>query len=389
MNNIELIFDYNPSKVYGARFNPKSKYIEIRQYKGKEIDGSSIKELVAIFSGIIEKYGVAHPPIFLDLINTRFRDKLTYITLECILECLITKYHFDVVINMSVKKDINASGLKDSPIIDLTDISKNVRKNYSIDFRGFIHRNHFRRVVIEGGDSTGPSKAFDDLCDFMRFCDYDLDEGCMDEISLVIAELISNAVEHGGKECLVDVDIEGGFIDKREEEPKKEYIVLSLAVLNFSENMIGDGLRKKMESEFADLLPSRYKSITQAFNNHKPLFNDSYIEDDFYNIGIFQDHISGRYDKSSSGGTGMVKLVKALEDRAIDDICYLLSGNRVVFFKKELMEYNDEGWIGFNRSNDFIKKGPEKEVILPCDLVFPGVAYNLQFVMERGKNEQN
>ena len=389
MEHIELLFDKNIGKLFSAKFNSRFMRIDVI-LSNTRIDGTALYRLLKVFKGVIKKYGRSHPPIFLDFSNVEFADKLTYITLECIVFCLVEKYHFDILINISGEKTISASGWEHSPLLSLTDTRKEKRREFIKQFGFMLNSNHYRRVVRERGDKAYISKVYDDISDFIRNSVFDLDENCMDEIAGVIAELISNAIEHGEKECLVDVDIEGGFYNRSDtDNPKKEYIGLSLVVVNFSEKCIGEDLRIKMSSDLIGQLPERYLHISEALLNHQDYFDDNYYEEDFYNIAIFQNNISGRYNTSRSGGTGMLKLVKALGDRSEGDNCYLLSGTRIVHFHNQYMEYDDNGWIGFNVDNDFLGHAPADGVIQFCDMYFPGVAYNLQFIMERGKNEKD
>ena len=387
MKNADFIFQKNTRKKNKYRFNGKTKRIEI-VFSKRHINGDALTELVAIFSSILEKYRMVRPPILLNFSDVEFADKLTYITLECVLLGMIEVHRFDIMLMISGENRVTASGWMDSPMIKLSSSNKAERKEFLDKFRFELNRSHCRRLVRECGDMLAPSRAYDDISDFLRFSGFDFDEGCLDEVTGVIAELISNAIEHGDNECLVDVDIAEGFYHRDDiETHETEYIVLSLVVLDFSPKLIGEGLKRKMVSNID--LPDRYKKISEAFINHETSFDDKYMEEDFYNLAIFQDHISGRLDQSKSGGTGMVKLVRALEERSEGNNCYLLSGKRIITFRKEVMEYDEDGWIGFNSENDFLGAVPDEGITGLCNLFFPGVAYNLQFIMEREKNEDN
>lgn len=385
MEHIGLLFKKNTEKSLDARFDTTRKHIEVRLYNTK-IEGSTLDYLLKVFTGVIEQYGRVHPPIFIDFRNVEFADKLTYITLESILYCMIVEYRFDVILSISGENKITAPGWKNSPLIYLTNSEKEKRREFKKGFKFMLSKEHYRRVVVEKEDKSYLSQIYDDISCFMGFSGYDFDENFADEVAGVIAELISNAVEHGGKECLVDVDIAGGFTDKYDKgNPKKEYIGLGLSVVNFSDKCVGEDLKKKMTSDLKSSLPERYNVISKALVNHMREFDDNYLEEDFYNIAIFQNKISGRYNTSESGGTGMLRLIKALGDRSKGDNCYMLSGRRIVQFYNQFMVYDRSGWIGFNKENNFVGKRPAEEVIQVCPMFFPGVAYNLQFIMERGK----
>ena len=78
-----------------------------------------------------------------------------------------------------------------------------------------------------------------------------------------------------------------------------------------------------------------------------------------------------------------------MEERSDAYRCYVVSGKRAVNFYKELLEYNDDKWIGFNQENDYISKIPseidENNLVISESLMYmPGTAYNLNFVMKEG-----
>lgn len=65
------------------------------------------------------------------------------------------------------------------------------------------------------------------------------------------------------------------------------------------------------------------------------------------------------------------------------DNYYVLSGRHCVIFKREFLEYDKEDWLGFNSERDFFGCVPSKGVLSECPIMFPGTAYNLNFVMKR------
>ena len=111
--------------------------------------------------------------------------------------------------------------------------------------------------------------------------------------------------------------------------------------------------------------------------------DDTYKEEDFFNIASFQHKISGSIKKNTTGGTGLTKLVSSLEKQSDAHKCYLITGNRALWFFHQYLEYNQDGWIGFNTENDFLNKTPAYTVIGPNSIYLPGTAYNLNFVMKR------
>ena len=83
------------------------------------------------------------------------------------------------------------------------------------------------------------------------------------------------------------------------------------------------------------------------------------------------------------GASGLTKLVHSLQDKSEVDSCYVISGRRCVRFIKNLLNYDDKYWLGFNEERDFFHNLPRKDVTVDCYIFFPGTAYNLNFVMKR------
>ena len=65
--------------------------------------------------------------------------------------------------------------------------------------------------------------------------------------------------------------------------------------------------------------------------------------------------------------------------------CYMYSGNSVLWFKKDYLNYNSDGWIGFNNQNNFFDCKPDSEVFTKIPFYFPGTAYNLNFVVKKSE----
>ena len=85
----------------------------------------------------------------------------------------------------------------------------------------------------------------------------------------------------------------------------------------------------------------------------------------FFNLASFQDRISGRKSETKTGGRGLTDLIKSLEDRAEAHCCYVLSGNKGLWFEPQYLKYNQGDWIGFNDDNDFITSVPNKKIDSP------------------------
>ena len=129
------------------------------------------------------------------------------------------------------------------------------------------------------------------------------------------------------------------------------YHGINIAILNFSQELLNTSLKQKLHL------------VRQAYNYHQPYFNEQYLEEDFYNIATFQHKISGRRGNTSTGGTGLTKLIRSLEETSDAYMCYVVSGQRRLQFKKEYMQYNEDYWIGFNNANNFLTAPPSPSLL--------------------------
>lgn len=76
-------------------------------------------------------------------------------------------------------------------------------------------------------------------------------------------------------------------------------------------------------------------------------------------------------------------MILALEELSDTHICYMVSGDRAIELRKEYIRLNENKWIGFNREGDFLNACPDPEVLINYGLIIPGVAYNLNFAVEK------
>jgi hypothetical protein len=127
----------------------------------------------------------------------------------------------------------------------------------------------------------------------------------------------------------------------------------------------------------------RYSKVEWAYMKHREKFSEAYGEEDFYNIVAFQDCITGRSYETDTGGTGLTELIKVLEQSVDEHYCYMLSGDRGINFKLDLLGYNEDNWIGFNYSKDFIGDVPSDEAIIRTDTQIQGTAYNFSVVVRK------
>lgn len=294
--------------------------------------------------------------------------------MESIFYYLYKDLAYDAKIIIQPKFDIYTEGLKESPLRNMANKSM-----YIHDFERKLGRMHYRRIV-----PSHNQKQPDYLSSMMQeiegfLINTGIDENVALQMKEVLIELVGNAGEHGNSECLIDVDVtENGYT--RVDKDTENYYGMNVVIMNYSPVLFYEPLKRKMMS--SDGLTDRYKSVRQAGLFHLSHLTDNYSENDFYTISSFQHRISGNIEKNEIGGTGLTALLKSLEDQADTHLCYMLTGNRIIFFEKDQMDYDSANFVGFNKKGRYIDLIPDDDVFQTIKTFFPGVAYNLNYAFK-------
>lgn len=309
------------------------------------------------------------------------KDMFVYVLFETFIYTLRCKYGYEVEYDIKkAKTHIHAPGLKDSLLVYFNNdkFDKNLmEKNYCR-----IHnRNHFRRIISKE-DIQGASVLLGELKLFLSL--FDISKEYALSLAKVAAELVDNANEHAKADCLIDIFVSEPVYKKIDCDD--DLYAISMVVIDFSDRYINYGIRKKIEEKDYKV-SERYNLVAKAFDNHKSEFRTNQYEvDDFFNLASFQDRISGRKSETKTGGTGLTDLIKSLEDRAEAHCCYMLSGNKGLWFEPQYLKFNSDNWIGFNDENDFVYSIPNKDLIVRSDVDFMGTGYNFALVVKKEGN---
>lgn len=382
MENAKLLFQYNSKISSTVSLNKRKCIIKVNSQK---FTGESLLRIVQQINGIIERYGKIKPLIEIQLGMIGMVDKLVYIILEEMCYSLIKDFGINVRLKATVIRNIMSNGFEYSPLCLLSqgkDAEKNCiayieQCNKPLD----IQKAHYRRIIprSEPANSDIFCTLMSDVRSFLRLHYGDLKR--IEQIAEVVAELCGNAWEHSKSDCLVDLDVANEY---EKIGSDAEYGSINLAILNLSENLIGDDLHKKFLEEDPTTLGERYATVSRAHAYHKAFFNHEYTEDTFYGIAAFQDKISGRPGYDATGGTGLPRLIRSIEKGFEGQISYCCSGNSVIFFHSDTLAFNEDGWIGFNLEKDFEHQIPHDKVIGHSLFYLPGTGFNLMFIFKRG-----
>lgn len=387
MRNLEAFIDKNRSKSHiKSRLNIKNSifYCIIDDIVfGQE----AIKKIINYILNIEKKFRNQKVSICIMLHSDNFKDKLSILFLECICYYLINFKKYKVKVAFSIRPNIWTEGVISSPLMILNTFDKVNAEKFTGKFFFEIYQNHYRKLVkfdeLKQNEEI-LSKVMTDIDNFLKM--FSTSNDFREKIAEVIAELIGNAYEHGGTDCLVDIDVADDYISA---EKEGNFYGINVAVINFSDKLVGSGISKIFFQETQQ--KGRYKELEDAYIFHRDYFDEKYTQEDFFNISAFQHKISGREENRVTGGTGLTKLIRALEEMSVTHKCYIVSGDRVIDFKKEYLIYDENNWIGFNKEGNFKTQLPDPEAIDSFKIFLPGVAYNLNFALRReeDKNEKS
>jgi len=383
-------------KAINKIFETNNKYIKCKMKKAsceftcfdKEFGAKQVLDVIAFVNGVHLKYKGVNLPVYFNFNTVNIIDKLSYIILECICYSLISDYHQAVAISWKPRKNIQTQGVFSSPLAILnTNIAKTSQK-YLDKFKFEIYKFHFRKVVTEDKSDTNYLGSLQqDIYNFLST--FYIEEDYKDAIVEMIGEIVGNAIEHTQSQCLLDIDVTTDYVKSIEEIVQNgSYYGINIVILNYSDTLFGDGIKKRIEN--CELQSNeRYMKLEEAYKYHKENFSENYTFEDFCNIASIQHKISGNKNKGKAGGRGLTTLIKSLQDKSDNDNCYMLSGKRIIVFEKDSLEYDDNEWLGFNNEKNFFSKIPSPLVINECIVDFPGTAYNLNFIMKREDGHNN
>ena len=336
---------------------------------------TEVAKIIGLLTSI-EKNDPFRLPLVIDLGEVNFADKLSYILLECLCYYSLQNKHRLVQVKYKPKANIASDGILVSP---LRFLSSQNRDQYLVKFQLEVSMNHYRRLIsVEEAkkDIYFLSALVADVSSFL--IPYDATERYRNELAEVIGELVDNAIEHAEADCLVDIDISREFIKRTTGDP---FWGVNVTIINLSDTLLGYRIKEKLQDD--TILGERDLSLKKALEYHRLHWGNDYTEEDFYNVASFQDRISGRNEKTVTGGTGLTKLISSLEKESDTYNCYLLTGQRKLLFAHEFLEYNSDGWIGFNKEKDFLNVLPSATILGESPVFIQGTAYNLSFAMKK------
>lgn len=381
MKNIEYLYNRNKGIVK----IPHMKGFNVEYVSDTKIlDFAEIKRLITFFSSWEQKFKnskyIKYSIIYRKTLN--FADKLSYILLECFLYDQIVNRGKDIVLYIYDYKNLMITeGILYSCLRYTNDIKKFKEK-----FNDEISMYHFRKIVTLDLRNKKPDTLcilMSNIYRFLHTCGIDKNQA--KQAAEMSVEIVDNALEHSNSDCLIDIDVSQRpyYLDNNPEE----YIGVNIAVLDFSDKLLGQEIKSSKMNSFLDFWQCLRLNIIKE--KHKKFFNSNYNENQFYMISAFQNKITSRPEKLLTGGKGLTILIKRLQESSFHDLCFVVSGDDCLFFKRQQIKQDDKDWVGFNDENS-CELPPSNDALSKSPLHILGTAYNLSFVFLKGEqNEKN
>ena len=375
MKNVNYLYEQNKGNYKLTHLQGKNLFYNSN---AETFNFNELKKLINFFAEAENKYRNANIRYVIqynkDII---FDDKLSIVLLECLFYHLIINMHRNIKLNANIKKSITSELFGYSCIWKMSNVEEFV-KNFKFD----IYEGHFRRLACVESLKSNPqelSVIMGDIQSFLTNCGIEKSKSCM--ISEISSELMDNALEHSESDCLIDIDVtKNPYI--KDGNLNKLYFGVNIVVVDFSNKILGEDIGLLLSN--SEIKGEQYTKLENFNTLHKSFFNEDYKQEQFYMLSSFQNKITGRSEKSLTGGKGLTKLIEGLQKSAEAYNCYVVSNGTIINFIKEFIKQDEEKWVGFNINNDF-KFPPDKISINKSPLNIFGTAYNLNFVFEKGE----
>lgn len=380
MKDIKLLFSRNRKQDRSRRIKVGSGYY-LYSIENCYLNVELVHEIILFLNSVVDNthYNL---PVRLEFRRVKGDVKLPIILLECIAYYVLTMLGKSILFLFNVETNIYTNYLRMSPLGILNCPVKNRYKVFAKKFLLNISMRHYRRVLESNALETDVlSKSYDDIYHFI--INNGISDCVAENIAEVVIELMGNASEHGNSDCLLDIDIDDTIYNRKNH---REFYGINVCILNFSEKLFYDDIKYKMEKmEPKAVIHTRYSALYNAYKFHEKHVNSKYTIDDFFTIAAYQHRISGRKDETiASGGTGLTKLIKNLQVQSEVYHCFMISGNRCLYFDKKYLDYDKDEWLGFNLSKNFLSDIPATSQFVQHEFFMPGTAYNLNFIIEKG-----
>ena len=383
------------------RYNPKTKfhsrplfYFEYDFISEKNRDQFLIKDVLNFLkwiNGLKNKVGNSKTNVYLNLDKAIPVDNLTITFLEYVCYYVITNLNFKLFVNYRFEKRVAMLTSRDTLIKYLANLNPSLQE-YQFEFEKqyslyMLSEELYKRAFDAANikiDIAFHSKLNQEIYRYLGNHTLLNDSQSLD-MAETITELVENAIEHTKTDCFLTIyspanDVESFFSDKK-------YHALDVSLFNISNKYMGDDvLDKIVNGDIEGNLKPVFEHVGKAFDNHSRYFNDKYDRESFGILAAMQYNVTGRFGAQNDGGTGVPKMIMSLQHSSYLDGCYLISGHKGFQLMENYLGEDADGYVSMNRGS-YVDQVPDNETLLRLNTEFPGTAYHLSFVFEKGSKD--
>lgn len=378
MLQIEKMFE----KISSTNYSIGSSYVNNKiRIKDKCFSIKSIYKIAEHFKWMKENMTTCNTKIIID--SDYIADQAILTLMESIIYFVINKWKFKITYRFSIKENVLGYQIFKQSILFKYNNKKIIIEEYNREYnkRITIKGDHFRKVcenIEENRKGEFISVTMDEIDIFLK-C-FEFDDEYRNELAEVIVEIVDNALKHSNGDCILNLNV------LKNNYQNYKYVDVTAVVIDdiFIGKEIVEYIRKDDKSEYSE----KNKIVLEAYENHKKFFGDNYNINSFAMISAFQKYVTTRKMSKNTGGTGLTTLINALIEKSTHNFCYAISGNTNLIFKKEFLNLNENGLIGFNEDNNYIEMIPNEKVVSINKYDMNVNIYNLQFILKEDKNER-
>lgn len=358
---------------------------EIKLYiKELYFDGKNLGRLAGKLKYIINHYDDALS-IKISIKSKHIQDMPTIVTFEYLIYYTLKLSNHVIKISFNPHlKEYFVNYLFDSLIgeyISSNKPNKKAREEFIEKFESpitMITLNHYRKLLKNNNKKNLTiNTVYSELPPFLR--QKMSNDKFIENYCEAITELCSNVLDHTQSDCILSIECGEAIWEGRD----TKHNMLSVVVSNVSENLFYDSLKQQHMQRIKE-----FSLIDEALKHHRKFIEcceNTYNEDRFYTVSAFQNTISTRDNQCGSGGTGLMKTINNILGSTANDLCYILSGNEVLYLKEDKI-LPENGYIGFNTEHNYINGIPDEDMFTTSGMYFNGTIVHLMLVLDKESN---
>ncbi|MFR4248836.1 MAG: hypothetical protein ACLT1L_03190 [Leuconostoc lactis] len=380
------------------KYNPKTKfgrkplfYFEYKFVSEKNRGVFLIKDVLNLLkwvNGLKSKVNNAKTTVFLNLDKAEPVDNLTITFLEYVCYYIISNLEFKLFVSINFEKRVAMLTSKDTLLrylVSLTPDTQRYRFEYEKQYSIYMLSEEVYKRAFDAKnikvDIAFHSKLNQEIYQYFgNNTSLNITQSL--DLAETITELVENAIEHTKTDCYLTIYSPVNEVKARNSD--NAYHVLDVSLFNISDKYMGDDVLQKIENgDIEGELKPVFQHVVEAYTNHSRNFTEKYDRESFGILSAMQYNVTGRFGDQNDGGTGVPKMIMSLQKSSYLDGCYLISGHKGFQLMENYLGEDSDGYVGMN-DNNYVNQIPNEETLLKLSTEFPGTAYHLSFVFEKG-----